>query len=129
MKWIVTATTFTRCRHILEMVKNVMVATFLQPFTLCRYNGKQKGDLAVTNSLHDFDGEEIYLKKQSVSFVNGGPTRHINHRFQNVPASFEDSLNQWRSQVPAFGGQRASVASKNGGPGACLRKNFWGPRP
>ena len=33
---------------------------------------------------------------------------------------------QWRSQVPAFGGQRASVASKDGNPGACLRKNFWG---
>ena len=37
---------------------------------------------------------------------------------------------QWRSQVPAFGGgQDASEASKDGGPGACPRENFWGPRP
>ena len=33
---------------------------------------------------------------------------------------------QWRSQVPAFGGQSASVASKNGGPGAYPRKIFGG---
>ena len=36
---------------------------------------------------------------------------------------------QWRSQVPAFGGQSASVAMKNGGPGASPRGKIWEPRP
>ena len=33
------------------------------------------------------------------------------------------------SQIPAFGGQSASVGRKYGGPGACPRENFLGPRP
>ena len=31
--------------------------------------------------------------------------------------------------LPLGGGQSASAAKKYGGPGACPRENFWGPRP
>ena len=96
---------FTRCRHILKMVKNVTVAKLGLAFTRCRNNLKTVRNLMVKNLLQDFDTNEMYLhpKNPSISFQSiekcsvlivfkcshDAVSRmcRLEFRFQNLPSS------------------------------------------
>ena len=95
------STAFTRCRHILKTVKNVMVAEFELVITRCRDNFKTVRDLIVRNSFQDFDAVERYLypKCQSVLFQKRRKLFYFQNiqvftkcRFQNVPVRVQFSI-------------------------------------